>query len=221
LALLTLALSACDGPTPPLGEIPPLVPLAVGNTWAYEVRPFPGTGVADTVVVAITGGFSAQVDGSSRALFAEQSYLAGSQPAPGDPAWFYGNEPDGYYFYGGAVAGDTMLMRSPWFLSGDAGTTWRHPRMVYHPVQAEWRILEDVERVLHRADVPCQTPLGERHCLEVRFYLPPLEEDVATGDWHQVLLAPGLGMVVHDLYADAGLVERKAAARLLAAELAR
>lgn len=211
--ILTVSI-ACKSPTeaPPSG---PLVPMREGNQWVYEVQPRLPSTSADTVVTAITSRLELFIAGGVREIFAQHTYHKQTGPSADDVRWFYGNEPEGYFFYGGATPRDTFLLRTPAVLWGPTGAEWLTARVVYTAHDSTFRVMAPIERRIHATSAPCQTPLGGRRCLDVRFYLPPLEDDVAFGDWHQLLIAPGIGMVRHDIYGDSSYTERKALARLI------
>jgi hypothetical protein len=193
---LSLLLAGCDsaGDEPLWQPEPHLVPLAVGNSWTFERSD--DIGNLDTFRIEITSTREIEADGKRRTVY-EQSFTLGGTSAP--YRWYVGNEPDGYYLYGGwSEAGDTTARESFWRYPVRKGDRYAGRAFGYNP-----------ERGVYAADVREWTVLAVDTLIDVRgqpmranvyqFVFQPADDVAALWDI-RYFNVPGVGNVKEEIW---------------------
>lgn len=171
-----------------------LMPLAVGNCWAYLIL---STDYVDTFATRITLETEVTVEGHRHPAYGGYS-KSEQTPVPPDRR-LVGNGADGLYFRGGIAPDDTLAIN--WLeykYPGAAGDAWPIPVEIYLPVYpgagGGFVIVDTLARTLVAVDEPIETPAGTFRCYVYK-HTEGLHDDV-SGHWNVYeYFALGIGLV--------------------------
>lgn len=192
---LLFSLSACDlfGENNPGSDTSVLLPLAVGNYWAYSTT-WLGGAITDSFTVEITRQVPVTYQGEAFTAFAESVRLNElSQP---EFEWLRGNGEGGLYTMGGIAETDTLVLRKlERKYPAQVGETWATVRLVYRLSSTREFDVEDTVTVsLEAVEESFETPAGRFACHVYKYSFRPADDVV---EWWDVFeyYAPGVGLV--------------------------
>ena len=199
MLLLTLSCSNLFEPETPVAEGGVLIPLAVGNYWAYRDSFYsdnsPIEGLTDSAKVVITNEFSHLPGSGDQQSYIWQWYYPLDQEL--DYKWIYWNGTDGVYILGGLSSADTLytkhrILKYPVRLYA----SWEVPRLVYDLIDQQWLLDPDSSFTYScvAIDSLLMTPIDSFRCV-VFHHRRRQAEDVA-GYWDIYdFYTPDIGLV--------------------------
>ena len=170
-----------------------LLPLAVGNYWAYSTSRLGGA-VADSFTVEISREVRVTYEGEQFTVFAE-SVRRNAFPPP-EHEWLLGNGEEGLYTMGGIAETDTLVLRSlTRKYPAHVGETWTDIRFAYRQSSTrEFEVQDTIAISLHAKAEPFETPLGTFRCHVYKYSFRPADD--VLSHWNvYTYYSPGVGLV--------------------------
>ena len=141
-----LALSSCEKNPGGSDTEKELVPLAVGNYWAYQQLWYGGVdgevleGLTDSVLFMVIGDTLLSIDGSEHRTAIRSSTFP-FDGVPADHRWLYWNGDDGTYLMGGISGNDTLIYKSMVYkFPISKGESWQAHRIYYDYFLQEFEV---------------------------------------------------------------------------------
>ncbi len=198
----TLFLPSCRKNPAASDQADILLPLTIGNYWAYEqltTRSGGGfiSGLTDSAKVANVGTTTVTFEGHSyRAAILQWFYPLGN---PTDFKWFYRNGDNGLYLLGGMSSTDTLVHKMLGYkYPAQEGDSWEIQRLLYNFYTQEFE-LEDTTTIYTcvATDEAFTTPAGTFTCYVYHHRVTIWEEPgLPIEDWdYYEYYAPGVGLV--------------------------
>ena len=194
LPLLLLTLASCDLLGDDEGEEREreLMPLAVGNYWAYSSW-YLQEALSDSFQVVVTREVTITEGGSPHQAFA-WSYRFGESQEPLE--WLYRNDQDGLRVAGGVTDTDTLVLDHAaleYKYPAEVGEAWPSVRLGYRSDEGIV-VVDTIVVSLIATDEPFDTPLGTFTCYVYRFSFSPAEDVAASWNVYRYYV-PGVGNV--------------------------
>ncbi|MFQ5730276.1 MAG: hypothetical protein ACE5GN_07940, partial [Waddliaceae bacterium] len=175
-----------------------LVPLAVGNHWAYQNSVFIGDrrieGLTDSVVVRIIGQTTVTFEGQSFDIFIREFFHPRTNTAR-EAKWFDWNGEDGFYLLGGMSSTDTLVHKVLQLkFPVEVGESWQVPLLVYNLIERRFMFEDTLTFTSVTTDTAFETLVGTFQC-HVYHYQRSQGEDILLLEDVFDYYAPGQGFV--------------------------
>lgn len=196
LSLIAGLLASCDvfgGDDDPEVDTSVLLPLAVGNYWAYQTTWLDGA-ITDSSTVEITRRMPVTYEGEALTAFAESVRFNGLPPP--EYEWLRGNGEGGLYMMGGIADTDTLVLRKlDRKYPAREGETWSAVRLVYRLSSTrEFGVQDTVVVSLESTEEPIETPAGRFKCHVYKYSFRPANDVLEKWDVFEYY-TPGVGLV--------------------------
>lgn len=185
-------------------EDPPgeLMPLAVGNYWAYERSRYYDGQVSE----GLTDSVKAEIVAETTVTYAEQAYKValsnGFYAVPSVPShvnWLLWNGEDGLYLLGGMSSNDTLvhkILHAKYPVQ--QGDSWQVSWLYYIWEPGNF-VIEDTETITCIAiNKKFETPAGTFRCYVYQFRRQTVDDVAAKSDFYEYY-APGVGLVGQEI----------------------
>ncbi|MBC8346450.1 MAG: hypothetical protein ISR82_00490 [Candidatus Marinimicrobia bacterium] len=180
-----------------------LVPLSVGNYWAYQQKAYLGE---DIIIEGSTVTFYGEIVGDTIITFDGHSHQTAIwnwfNPPSHDPTpykWLYSNCKDGLFRVGGIAPVDTLFRKNLYLkYPTQLGDKWEFPLLTYDFHTKEFLFTDTLTYTCMATNEPFETPAGSFSCY-VYHYRKKQAEDVLTISDIYLYYVPGLGRVGSEL----------------------
>lgn len=200
LLFSVLSIPGCNNSNPVNSEEPPpgvLVPLAVGNYWAYELAYYINgqpNGLTDTSTVRIIADTNLTYEGITHKATV-RDLLHNKSNTISEAKWFEWYGEDGLYILGGFSDTDTLITK---FLElkypVNVCESWEVPRLVYHVGFKKFMFTDTLTYTCVAKDSLFETS-NESFNSYVFHYKRRIQEDVLAISDFYLFYTPALGLV--------------------------
>lgn len=194
-------------------EDPPgeLMPLTVGNYWAYERSRYYDGQVSE----GLTDSVKAEIVAETTVTYAEQAYKVALSNGfyaipyvPSDVNWLSWNGGNGLYLLGGVSSTDTLVYKALHFkYPVQQGDSWQ-VSWLYYVLESGKFVIEDTETITCIAiNEKFETPAGTFRCYVYHFQRRTADDVAAKSDFYEYY-APGVGLVGQEIKKEGILIRR-------------
>ncbi|MBC8345618.1 MAG: hypothetical protein ISR82_01200 [Candidatus Marinimicrobia bacterium] len=180
-----------------------LVPLSVGNYWAYEQKVYSGE---DHVIEGLTDSLYGEIVGDTTVILDGQSYHSAIwgwfNPPTYNPRpykWLYTNGDSGLYILGAVSPKDTLFKKHLYLkYPAQKEDKWEHANLVYDHYTQTFLFADTLTYTCIATNQDFETPIGTFSCY-VYHYQRKLAEDISGISDFYLYYAPGIGRVGAEL----------------------